>query len=151
MSPTHQHIIGGAISLVLGLVLLVWLIPVWVEPDPDLRLPVSLVPQVVAIGLALCGGALLIQGVLRKSTTEIAAPSGFAEGEFRGALGMLAVLLGATIGFQLLHFLIVAPVLVAVSMWIFGPVRPLSLILTSLVGPTLIWVLGTHVLGRVLP
>ena len=75
----------------------------------------------------------------------------FAAPERRGLVVMILVLLAATVGFQFLHFLVVAPVLVAVSMWIYGNIRPVSLVLTSALGPLLIWYIGTEVLGRVLP
>ncbi len=149
MSHARQNAIGGALSLALGLVLLIWLIPNWVEPDADLRLPVSLVPQVVAIGLVLCGIAVLVQSLVAQQAD--APDTGFDQGEFRGLTVMVLLLFTATAGFQLFHFLIVAPVLVAVSMWIYRPIRPVSLVLTSALGPALIWVLGTQVLGRVLP
>lgn len=151
MRQTHQQLLGGALSLGLGLCLLLWLIPNWVEPDPDLRLPAKLVPQVVAIGLLLCGAAMLIRAFRRQATTPDQVGAGFDDGEFRGFLVMLSVLLAATIGFQLFHFLVVAPLLVAVAMWLFSPIRPVTLVLTSALGPLAIWFLATHVLGRVLP
>ncbi len=155
MTQARQNAIGGVLSLVLGLVLglvlLLSLIPIWVEPDADLRLPVSLVPQVVAIGLVLCGIALLFQVMVSTGERSAALENGFEEGEFRWFVVMILILLAATVGFQLLHFLVVAPALVAVTMWIYGPVRPASLVLTSVLGPTVIWILGTQVLGRVLP
>lgn len=147
MSHANHQTVGGALSLGLGLALWLWLIPGWVEPDPDLRLPVDLVPRIIAIGFILCGIATLVTGLLAKAGTT----DGFNPSEFRGFVLMLLLLLGATIGFQYLHFLIVAPVLVALAMWMFGPVRPVSLILTSALGPLAIWVIGTELLGRVLP
>ena len=150
MSTTKQHLLGGALSLCLGLVLLVWLIPNWVEPDPDLRLPVSLVPQIIAIGFVLCGLATLAQVLYSKQVTRTAG-SGFDDGEFSGFIAMILVLLAATVGFQFLPFLIVAPLLVAVAMWMFGPLHLVSLVLTSVLGPLAIWFIGTDILGRVLP
>ena len=151
MSNARPDLVGGTLSLILGLCLLFWLIPHWVEPDPDLRLPVSLVPQVVAIGFVLCGAALLARAVFGSHQKTEIKIGGFDTGEFRGLVLMISIMLCATIGFQFLHFLVVAPLIVAVSMWIFGPVRPVRLVLTSSVGPVLIWILGTQVLGRVLP
>lgn len=150
MSEAKQQMIGGALALGLGLALWFWLIPTWVEPDPDLRLPVSVVPQVIAIGFVLCGFAALAIGIWG-NRDNAATGAAFNPGEFRGFVGMLVLLLAATVGFQFLHFLIVAPALTAISMWIFGPIRPVSLILTSALGPLAIWFLGTDVLGRVLP
>lgn len=151
MPRIRQDALGGALSLALGTCLLFWLIPRWVEPDEDLRLPVSLMPQIVAVGFVLCGGAMLIRGALAPRSRSDQAAGGFAEGEFRGLALMILVLLAATLGFQALHFLVVAPAIIAASMWMFGPIRPVGLVLTSAIGPILIWVLSTHVLGRVLP
>lgn len=151
MSAKRHSLFAGMFSLGLGACLLFWLIPAWVEPDADLRLPVSLVPQVVAVGFVLCGAAMLVRALIAQPRQSDAPGRGFDDGEFRGLLLMLAILLGATVGFQFLHFLIVAPLVVAVSMWIFAPIRPVSLILTSAIGPLLIWLLATQVLGRVLP
>lgn len=149
------------LSIVLGLFLLTWLIPGWVEPDPDLRLPVSLVPQIVAIGFVLCGAALLFihfmtarHSAENNSTAvqqEVPADTGFGAGEFRGLVLMILLLIIATMAFQLLHFMIVAPIMVALSMWMFGPVRLLSVLLTATIGPASVWILATQVLGRVLP
>lgn len=150
MSEANQQIIGGALALAMGLALWFWLIPTWVEPDPDLRLPVSLVPQVIAIGFGLCGVTALANGVLAQQAKGPAA-DGFEPAEFRGFVAMIAMLLAATVGFQFLHFLVVAPVFVAASMWMYGPLKPISLGLTSVMGPLVIWFLGTDVLGRVLP
>lgn len=94
---------------------------------------------------------MLIRDALASRRESEQATGGFAQGEFRGLALMILVLLAAILGFQTLHFLVVAPAIVAVSMWMYGPVRPVSLVLTSAVGPVLIWVLSTHVLGRVLP
>ena len=146
MSHANHQIVGGALSLGLGLALWLWLIPNWVEPDPDLRLPVDLVPRILAIGFVLCGLATIASGFLAKEKVE-----GIAPHERRGFVLMLILLVGATVGFQLLHFLVVAPVLVALAMWMFGPVRPISLVLTSALGPLVIWFIGTELLGRVLP
>ncbi|MEX0339938.1 MAG: hypothetical protein AB3N11_12965 [Arenibacterium sp.] len=151
MFETRQNLLGGALSLGLGLCLLLWLIPAWVEPDADLRLPVSLLPQIVAIGFVLCGVAMIASAVLQRNQNAKPARVGFEPGEFQGLLVMLALLLGATIGFAYLHFLIVAPALVAASMWIYSPIKPISFVLTSALGPLVIWVLATQVLGRVLP
>lgn len=151
MNGTQQDAIGGALSLGLGLCLLFWLIPHWVEPDPDLRLPVSLVPQVVAVGFVLCGAGLIGRYFLTRNHATASASDGFAQGELRGLIFMIVLLVAATFGFAQWHFLIVAPVIVAVSMWLFGPLRPISLVLTSVLGPSLIWLIGTQVLGRVLP
>ena len=151
MKIPHPDIVVGALSLIFGLVLLFWLIPHYVEPDPDLRLPVGLVPQVVAIGFMLCGFALLVKRIALLRRQIESEDSGFDQGELRGLVLMIVIMLSATIGFQYLHFLIVAPFIVAVSMWIFGPIRPVSLVLTSTIGPITIWILGTVVLGRVLP
>ena len=151
MPKIRQDALGGAISLALGLCLLFWLIPRWVEPDEDLRLPVRLMPQIVAVGFVLCGAAMLIRGPLASRRESDRATGGFAHGEFRGLVLMILVLLAATLGFQAFHFLAVAPAIIAVSMWMFGPIRPVGLVLTSAIGPLLIWVLSTQVLGRVLP
>ncbi len=151
MPRIRQDALGGALGLAFGMCLLFWLIPGWVEPDEDLRLPVSLMPQIVAVGFVLCGTAMLIRGTLAPRSKSDPATVGFAQGEFRGLTLMILVLLVATVGFQTLHFLVVAPAIVAVSMWMFGPIRPVGLVLTSAIGPILIWVLSTHVLGRVLP
>ncbi|MDE0697913.1 MAG: hypothetical protein OXH76_18995 [Boseongicola sp.] len=151
MPRIRQDALGGALGLALGMCLLFWLIPRWVEPDEDLRLPVSLVPQIVAVGFVLCGAAMLIRATLAPRGKPGQATGGFAPGEFRGLTLMILVLLVATLGFQALHFLVVAPAIIAVSMWMFGPIRPVGLVLTSAIGPILIWVLSTHVLGRVLP
>lgn len=151
MPQIRQDALGGALSLALGTCLLFWIIPRWVEPDADLRLPVSLMPQIVAIGLVLCGSAMLIRDALASRRESERATGGFAQREFRGLVLMILVLLAATLGFQTFHFLVVAPAIVAVSMWMYGPIRPASLVLTSAIGPILIWVLATHVLGRVLP
>lgn len=151
MPQIRQDALGGALSVALGTCLLFWIIPRWVEPDADLRLPVSLLPQVVAVGFVICGAAMLIRDALASRRESKRATGGFAQGEFRGLALMILVLLAATLGFQSLHFLVVAPAIVAVSMWMFGPVRLVGLVLTSAVGPVLIWALSTHVLGRVLP
>lgn len=151
MTQSRQDTIGGALSLGLGLCLLFWLIPYWVEPDADLRLPVSLVPQVVAIGFVLCGASMLVKGIGAMRNAEQSEAGGFEEKEFRGLALMILILVVGTLGFEVLHFLVVAAAIVAVSMWVFGPVRPVSLVLTSAIGPVVIWVLATHVLGRVLP
>ena len=143
--------IGGALSLALGLCLLLWLIPHWVEPDPDLRLPVGLVPQVVAAMFVLCGAAMLARAALARRGRGADGPPGFDDGELRGLLVMTAVLLCSTAGFQFLHFMVAAPALVAVSMWVFGPLRPVSLVVTAAAGPAAVWVVFTHMLGRVLP
>ena len=151
MPQIRQDTLGGALSLALGTCLLFWMIPRWVEPDADLRLPVSLLPQVVAAGFVICGAVMLIRDALESRRESEQATGGFAQGEFRGLALMILVLLAATLGFQTLHFLVVAPAIIAVSMWMYGPVRPVSLVLTSAIGPVLIWVLSTNVLGRVLP
>lgn len=151
MPQIRQDTLGGALSVALGACLLFWIIPRWVEPDADLRLPVSLLPQVVAVGFVICGAAMLIRDALASRREARQAMVGFAQGEFRGLALMILVLLAATLGFQTLHFLVVAPAIVAVSMWMFGPVRPVGLVLTSAIGPVLIWALSMHVLGRVLP
>ncbi len=151
MTDALQDAVGGLISLCLGLCLIFWLIPGWVEADRDLRLPTSLVPQVVAIGLAGAGSIMLLRGGLALRRGAPASDSPFAPGEFGTVCLMILILIGATLAFQLLHFLIVAPVLVAISMWIFGPLRPVSFVLTSALGPLAIWILGTEVLGSVLP
>ena len=151
MPRLGQDALGGALGLASGICLLLWLIPGWVEPDEDLRLPVSLMPQIVAVGFVLCGTAMLVKGTLAPRSNSGQATGGFAQGELRGLTLMILVLLVATFGFQKLHFLVVAPAIVAVSMWMFGPVRPVGLVLTSAIGPILIWALSTHVLGRVLP
>ena len=67
---SRSDLIGGVLSTVLGVCLLLWLIPVWVEPDPDLRLPVSLVPQIVATGFVLCGMALCVAALRRYGLHE---------------------------------------------------------------------------------
>lgn len=158
MTKSRPDTIGGALCVALSIILWFWLIPVWVEPDPDLRLPVSLLPGIVAVGFLLCGVGLLIKSAIaagpqkhRQTQTTTQTSVGFEAGELRGLLSMLVLLLAATVAFQFFHFLIVAPLLVAIMMWMFGPVRPVSLILTSSIGPILIWWLATHVLGRVLP
>ncbi len=151
MPQIRHDTLGGALGVALGTCLLFWIIPRWVEPDADLRLPVRLLPQVVAAGFVICGAAMLIRDALASRRESEQATGGFAQGEFRGLALMILVLLAAILGFQTLHFLVVAPAIVAVSMWMYGPVRPVSLVLTSAVGPVLIWVLSTHVLGRVLP
>ena len=150
MSYLNQHTLGGILSVALGVTLLVWLIPTWVEPDPDLRLPVSLVPQIVAIGFIACGVASLVVSLVSKPL-ENTPSAGFDTEEGRGFFLILLLLIVATVGFQVLHFLVVAPAMVAISMWMFGPVRPVSLVLTSALGPLVIWFVGTEVLGRVLP
>ncbi len=151
MTLINQQTIGGVLSLGLGLALWLWLIPFWVEPDPDLRLPVNLVPKLIAIGFVLCGIATLIQGLVARPAEPGSADVTFPSSERRGFNVMILVLLASTVGFQHLHFLVVAPVLVAVSMWIYGKIRPVSLVLTSALGPLAIWYIGTEVLGRVLP
>lgn len=153
MQHLNPTTLGGALASALGLAMLVWLIPVWVDPDPDLRLPADLVPRLVAIGFLLCGSTLLLRGVLHQTPSPTAADAepSFDPREARGLGIMIALLVTATLGFQVLHFMLVAPVLVAVTMWMFGPVRPVSLVLTACLGPGMIWVVVTHVLGRVLP
>ncbi len=151
MPQIRQDAVGGALSLALGLCLLFWLIPRWVEPDDDLRLPVSLMPQIVAVGFMLCGAAMLTRGALASRRGSGPATDGFAQGEVRGLVLMILVLLAATLGFQAFHFLVVAPAVIAVSMWMFGPIRPVDVVLTSAFGPILIWILATQFLGRVLP
>ncbi|MEM1049692.1 MAG: tripartite tricarboxylate transporter TctB family protein [Pseudomonadota bacterium] len=151
MTQSRQDTIAGALSLGLGLCLLLWLIPHWVEPDPDLRLPVSLVPQVVALGFIVCGTIMLAKGIHAGRQNEQPEGGGFDQGELRGLAVMMVILIVGTLGFEVLHFLVVAPAIVAVSMWVFGPVRPVSLSLTAAIGPVVIWVLATQVLGRVLP
>jgi hypothetical protein len=143
--------IAGVLSISLSALLWFWLIPVWVEPDADLRLPVSLVPQIVAIGFGLCGAALLIRSTVSGYDDTVQKTTGFASGELQGLVVMIAILVAATAAFQWLHFLLVAPVVVLLCMWLFGPLRPLSALLTATLGPLLIWVLATQLLGRALP
>lgn len=150
MPIAKQDAIGGALSLLLGLSLLIWLIPNWVEPDDDLRLPTSLLPRIVAYALLTCGAVMVVKSVLRRDAGSDMTPR-FAGPEFGKFIAMIAIMLAATFGFQQFHFLIVAPVLVAITMWMFGPIRLVSLVLTSTLGPLIIWLLGTQVLGRVLP
>lgn len=151
MTVFNHTTIGGALAFCLGLALWFWLIPNWVEPDPDLRLPVNLVPKLIAIGFVLCGIAGLAQGLWPSGAKPGDEVATFQASERRGFVLMIFVLLAATVGFQVLHFLMVAPALVAVSMWIYGTLRPVSLVVTSALGPVLIWYIGTEVLGRVLP
>lgn len=151
MTQMRQDTIGGSLSLMLGVALLFWLIPDWVEPDPDLRLPVSFVPEVLAIGFIVSGAVMLVRSLILRSASGEATVPGFSDGEIRSLIAMIAILLGATLAYHYVHFLIVSPAMVAVSMWVFGPLRPVSLLLTATAGPTLVWILGTQVLGRVLP
>jgi len=150
MPIVKQDSIGGALSLLLGLSLLIWLIPNWVEADDDLRLPVSLLPQIVAFALVTFGALLLLRSLFKKPDDHDLTRV-FSASELGKFIAIIAIMLAATLGFQHLHFLVVAPVLVAVTMWMFGPIRPVSLVLTSTLGPLIIWLLGTEVLGRVLP
>lgn len=161
MVSVRSDIIGGAFSAILGILLLVWLIPVWVEPDPDLRLPVSLMPQIVAWGFVLCGVALVLRTLLskdkpaQKETINNPAPvhlvSAFDRGEVRGLLLMIVLLLLSTMAFQHFHFLLVAPLIVAMSMWMYSTVRLWSVLLTASICPFAIWLLATQLLGRVVP
>lgn len=151
MTSSMQDSVGGAISLALGLALLFWLIPGFVESDPDLRLPVNLLPRIVAFGFVACGLLMVLRGGFALRRGGGVETGGFEAGEFGKFCLMILLLLGSTMAFSLVHFLVVAPILVGVGMWIFAPIRPVSFLLTVTLGPAIIWVLSTQVLGRVLP
>lgn len=150
MGPKHD-VLGGGLAVTFGLALLLWLIPFHVSEDPGLRLPVSILPRIVAWLLIGLGTLQMAGGVLRLSATPGRAELLPDRSEAKMVLLVLVILALAVTGMSWAGYLIAAPLLMAALAWIHTPSAPLRIVLAALLGPGVIYVAVRFVFERMLP
>ena len=143
-------IIGGVLIATLGVLLLVWLIPNYVEEDEDLRLPVSVAPTVVAIALLTAGCFLAIVAWLKKDEGESAATL-FPQRELLGISYVVGTVALSTFAMQYVPFVVVMPVTLLMLMIYYGAFTPVRFLLTATIGPGLVYLVVYQLFERVLP
>ena len=133
---------SGLFFLLLGLGLMFLIIPTQVETGDDTSLSPEVLPNVVAVVMAICGGIL----VLRPTEHQ---PYGHHQ-IFRAAV-ITGILFLAVLAVSWFNFIAVAPILALIIMIITGERSPVWLVSGAVLVPTVIWVLITQFLERALP
>jgi hypothetical protein len=145
-----RDLVGGGLVIVFGILLLVWLIPGYVEEDPDLRLPVATMPKVVAVLLIGFG---LIQAILgyRKLGLELDGEKFPNQREVVTIAGLLLFISVATAAMAYLPYLVVGPALIAFLAWTYSPAGPIRILKTAVVGSVTIYLIIRYLFERLLP
>ncbi|MFT5111113.1 MAG: putative tricarboxylic transport membrane protein [Parasphingorhabdus sp.] len=134
--------ISGLFFLVFGLLLAIWIIPVYVDSSEDSWVSPDTIPYAVAVVISIGGLLLLIK------------PTNFqAENSkvfFRAGFFLMILALGLYV-MSLLGFIYTAPVIALILMLVIGERRPLWLLAGVAGMPLVIWFLVERALERALP
>lgn len=147
---------SGVIALALAAFLLFYLIPTWVAAPgavPRLVLSPLFWPNILAVGLALVGGALVVAG-LREPPPDEPLETVPARGADRGALRLLAMA-----GLMLAYFLLIPQIgMPFASMLAFAGVAALMLardwvvvLAAAVILPLLLYAFFAHVASVAIP
>jgi hypothetical protein len=151
MTPNAKRdLVGGGLAVALGALLLIWLIPSFVEEDADLQLAVSFMPKLVA-WLLIALGLLQLAGVATDRRFQRSDEEFPDRRELSVIFSLIAVFSVATFAMTFLPYLVVAPVFVAVLVWAYAPTRALSCLAIALLGPGFVYFVVRYVLERLLP
>jgi putative tricarboxylic transport membrane protein len=134
--------LSGTFFLLLGLAMLLFVNPVYIETVDGGNLEPSTLPNAISIVIAVCGGLL----VLRPTSSQVHERYTMLVAGFYVLLLVAGLYAMSWFGFEY-----VAPVLALAIMWFIGERRPLWLAFGTIGMPALIWFLVTQALGRALP
>lgn len=134
--------IYGAAAALLGLVLLVWIIPAQTDDVGSGMLSPASFPSFAAVVVLVSGIAL---AVMSAPSTHLRLVN------FLRVVGVTALTGLAVLAMLWWGYLVSAPILTFVLMWICGERRPLWLTFGSILCPLIIWAIFVPGLGRVLP
>ena len=145
-----RDLVGGGLVFVFGILLLVWLIPGYVEEDPDLRLPVATMPKVVAV-LLICFG--LVQAILgcRKMGLKLDSEKFPNQREVATIAGLLLFISVATAALSFIPYLVIGPILIAFLAWAYSPAGPVKIIKIAVIGSGAIYLIIRYLFERLLP
>lgn len=137
------HRLTGVFFVIFAVAMIWGVIPAQTESVyPDGSIPPEVLPMFYAAMIGLFGTALACQ---RAEATALDLRQGAKTAGF-----FLLALVGV-LAMQHFGFLLAAPVLALVLLWLVGERRPLWLALGGLGGPLLIWTVFEVLLGRLLP
>ena len=141
----------GFLFALFGIALWFWIIPITVQEDDLLRLPVDTVPRIVAAALIGCGCLAFCKGLVGRGYDPNDSGAAVSRRDWIMSSAIFSVLLISTIAMHFVPFLIVAPVLVLALTVLFGPLKPVQAVLSATLGPGAIYLFLYVVLSRSLP
>jgi putative tricarboxylic transport membrane protein len=151
-------LVSAAVVTVFGLLLLLVIIPTWVERHEEggYGLGARVMPNTMAIIVTALGVLLfasrLVEGRIRRnavSVEESVPPMSRSNGTFFVMTSLLLIALTAL--FKWVGFLAAGPLTIAAFMLVMGERRPIPIVLTSVAAAGVIWLFFWRLLDVPLP
>lgn len=151
---TKRDLVGGLLAAAFGGMLLVWGIPLHVQEDMDLRLPVSTMPKIVAVLFVLVGLVQVIRALRVSRLARVPdepATVGLAGEPLARVASVFGMMAAAALAMRWLPFLAVMPPLMFGLALFYGGGGLLRPIFVAALAPTAVYVVVRHGFAMLLP